>query len=73
MEREKRSFKTLKTFFGDMLLSDIDRSKVMEYRSKRSAEPKMRRGKPVADTKIKFSYGESRISFSSLLAELGVG
>ncbi len=70
VEREKRSFKTLKTFFGDMLLSDIDRSKVMEYRSKRSAEPKMRRGKPVADTKIKFSTVNRELAFLRYLLNL---
>src|SRR5215831_20252379 len=55
VERERRSFKTLKSFFGDMLLSEIDRSKVMEYRAKRSLESIVRRGKPVAGTKISFS------------------
>ena len=55
VEREKRSFKTLKIFFGDMPLSEIDRSKVMEYRAKRSAEPIIRQGKPVSGTKTSFS------------------
>ncbi len=70
VERETRSFKTLKTFFGDMLLSDIDRSKVMEYRAKRSAEPKMRRGKPVADSKIKFSTVNRELAFLRYLLNL---
>ena len=70
VEREKRSFKTLKLFFGEMLLSDIDRSKVMEYRAKRSAEPKMRRGKPVADTKIKFSTVNRELAFLRYLLNM---
>lgn len=70
VEREKRSFETLKLFFGDMLLSDIDRSKVMEYRAKRSAEPKMRRGKPVADSKIKFSTVNRELAFLRYLLNL---
>ena len=68
--REKRSFKTLKTFFGDMLLSEIDRSKVMEYRAKRSAEPIIRRGKPVTGTKISFSTVNRELAFLRYLLNM---
>jgi len=47
VEREQRSFKTIQPYFGDMLLSDIRRSTIMEYRAKRLQQPIMRRGKPV--------------------------
>jgi integrase len=70
VEREKRSFKTLKAFFGDMLLSEIDRSKVMEYRAKRSAEPIIRRGKPVAGSKISFSTVNRELAFLRYLLNL---
>ena len=46
VERERRSFKTLIPFFGVMLLADIRRTRIMEYRAKRLNEPIMRRGKP---------------------------
>jgi len=44
IEREKRSYKPLEAFFGDMLLSDIKRSVIMQYRNKRLQEPVVRRG-----------------------------
>jgi len=47
LDREKRSYKTLETFFGDMLLTDIKRSVIMQYRNKRLQEPIKRRGKMV--------------------------
>jgi len=47
VEREKRSYKSLKPFFGNILLSDIKRSTIMEYRAKRLQDPIMRRGKQV--------------------------
>jgi integrase len=47
VEREKRSFKTLEPYFGNMPLSEIKRSTIMEYRAKRLQQPIMRRGKPV--------------------------
>jgi integrase len=68
VEREKRSFKTLKSFFGNMLLSDIDRSK--EYRAKRSLEPIIRRGKAVAGTKISFSTVNRELAFLRYLLNL---
>lgn len=46
IEREKRSYKPLAAFFGDML-TDIKRSVIMQYRNKRLQEPVMRRGKVV--------------------------
>jgi integrase len=70
VERERRSFKTLKSFFGDMLLAEIDRSKVMEYRTKRSAEPIVRRGKPVAGTRIRFSTVNRELAFLRYLLNL---
>jgi hypothetical protein len=63
VDREKRSFKTLKRFFGSILLSDIDRSKVMEYRAKRSRERIIRRGKPVSGSKISFSTVNRELAF----------
>src|SRR5262249_20424182 len=47
VEREKRSYKALKPFFGNILLSEIKRSTIMEYRARRLLDPIMRRGKPV--------------------------
>jgi integrase len=47
LDREKRSYKTLDAFFGDMLLTDIKRSVIMQYRNKRLQEPIVRRGKIV--------------------------
>jgi integrase len=47
VERENRSYKTLKPFFGNLLLPEIKRSTIMEYRTKRLQDPIMRRGKPV--------------------------
>ena len=70
VERERRSFKTLKSFFGNMLLSEIDRSKVMEYRAKRSLESIVRRGKPVAGTKISFSTVNRELAFLRYLLNL---
>jgi integrase len=47
IDREKRSYKPLGKFFGDMLLTDIKRSTIMQYRNKRLQEPIKRRGKVV--------------------------
>jgi len=47
VDREKRSYKRLKAFFCDMLLPDIKRSVIMQYRNKRLQEPIRRRGKVV--------------------------
>ena len=47
IDREKRSYKRLEAFFGDMLLTDIKRSIIMQYRNKRLQEPIRRRGKVV--------------------------
>ena len=47
VDREKRSFKALEPFFGGMLLKDIKRTTIMEYRAKRLQQPIMRRGKAV--------------------------
>jgi len=70
VERERRSFKTLNLFFGNTLLSEIDRSKVMEYRAKRSIEHIVRRGKPVAGTKISFSTVNRELAFLRYLLNL---
>jgi hypothetical protein len=47
IDREKRSYKPLEAFFGDMLLTDIKRGVIMQYRAKRLQEPIVRRGKVV--------------------------
>ena len=47
VEREKLSYKLLKGFFGNMLLSEIKRGKIMEYRTKRLQDPIMTHGKPI--------------------------
>jgi integrase len=47
IDREKRSYKPLETFFGDMLWTDIKRSVIMQYRNKRLQEPIIRRRKIV--------------------------
>ena len=65
IDREKRSFKTLKPFFGDMLLADIKRTTIMEYRAKRLQQPIMRRGKPVM-----FNGKPKTVSFPTVNREL---
>jgi len=55
VERERRSFTKLKEFFGNLPLVEINRSKVMEYKARRSQEPIIRKGKPVEGSKIAFS------------------
>jgi integrase len=47
LERERRSYKPLAAFFGNILLTDIKRSVIMQYRNKRLQEPIVRRGKVV--------------------------
>jgi hypothetical protein len=47
LDRERRSYKPLEAFFGDMLLTDIKRSVIMQYRNKRLQEPIVRRAKVV--------------------------
>jgi integrase len=47
IDREKRSYKPLEAFFGDLLLTDIKRSVIMQYRNKRLQEAIKRRGKVV--------------------------
>jgi len=65
VDREKRSFKWLEPFFGGMLLSDIKRSPIMEYRAMRLQDPIVRRGKPViVNGKIK------TVSFPTVNREL---
>jgi integrase len=65
VEREKLSYKMLKTFFGDMLLTEIKRSNIMEYRAKRLQDPVLTHGKPVMlDGKVK------TVSFATVNREL---
>ena len=47
LDKENRSFAKLKPFFGDMLLSEITKSKMMEYKAKRLQEPVTIKGKVV--------------------------
>ncbi len=54
VERDQRSLKKLESFFGNLSLTAITRSKVMEYKAKRSQEPIIRRGKMVEGSKIAF-------------------
>jgi integrase len=65
IDREKRSYKALEPFFGDMLLSDIKRSTIMEYRAKRLNQPIMRRGKAV-----EFDGKQKKVSFVTVNREL---
>jgi hypothetical protein len=65
VERERRSYKTLKPFFGDMPLSEIKRSVIMEYRSMRLNQPIMRRGKPAL-----FDGKTKTVSFPTVNREL---
>jgi len=54
VEREKLSYKMLEACFGDMLLREIKRSNIMEYRAKRLQDPVLTHGKPVMlDGKVK--------------------
>lgn len=55
IDREKRSFKNLEPFFGSIDVSEITRSKVMEYRTKRGQDPIVRRGKVVQGKKLSFA------------------
>jgi integrase len=65
VDREQRSYKILKPFFGNKLLPEIKRSTIMEYRAKRLQDPIVRRGKAVmVDGKVK------TISFVTVNREL---
>ena len=55
LERDDRSCRRLSAFLGPMLLSEITRAKVMEYRNMRLTDPIIRRGKPVDGSKLKAS------------------
>jgi integrase len=70
VDRERRSFKKLEPFFGNLLLSEINRSKIMEYRAKRLQEPIIRRGKPVEGTKIAFPTLNRELAFLRYMLNL---
>lgn len=72
VERERRSSKKLECFFGQMLLSDINRGKINEYRIKRLQEPIVRRGKPVKGSKISFPTVNRELAFLRYLLNLAV-
>ena len=55
IERDRRSCTKLAEFFGPMLLSEVTRTKVMEYRNSRLSDPIIRRGKPVKGSRLKAS------------------
>jgi integrase len=72
VERERRSSKKLECFFGQILLSDINRGKINEYRIKRLQEPIVRRGKPVEGSKISFPTVNRELAFLRYLLNLAV-
>jgi len=72
VERERRSFTKLKEFFGNLPLVEINRSKVMEYKARRSQEPIIRKGKPVEGSKIAFSTVNRELAFLRYLLNLAV-
>ncbi|MEE8114819.1 MAG: site-specific integrase [Nitrososphaerales archaeon] len=72
VERERRSFTKLKEFFGNLPLVEINRSKVMEYKARRSKEPIIRKGKPVEGSKIAFSTVNCELAFLRYLLNLAV-
>lgn len=55
LERDERSCRRLSAFLGPMMLSEITRAKVMEYRNMRLTDPIIRRGRPVDGSKLKAS------------------
>ena len=55
LERDERTCKKLTEFFGSMLLSQITRTKIMEYKNLRLESAIIRRGKPVQGSRIKVS------------------
>jgi integrase len=65
VKREKQSYGILKPFFGNMLLSDIKRSVIMEYRARRLQDVIAVRGKP-----IKFGGEFRTVSFPTVNREL---
>ena len=70
IDREKRSFKNLKPFFGSMDLDEITRSKVMEYRTRRGQDPIVRRGKIVQGKIISFVTINRELAFLRFLLNL---
>ncbi len=72
VERDRRSFKTLESFFGNLPLTAINRSKVMEYKAKRSQEPIVRRGKAVMGSKIAFPTINRELAFLRSLLNLAL-
>jgi integrase len=70
IDREKRSFKALEPFFGDMELSAITRSKVMEYRAKRGQDPIIRREKIVQGKRLSFATINRELAFLRFLLNL---
>jgi len=72
VERERRSFRKLEPFVGNLLLTAINRSKVMEYKAKRSQEPIIRRGKAVESKSIAFPTINRELAFLRFLLNLAL-
>lgn len=72
IDRERRSSKKLEEFFGPILLTDINRAKISEYRIKRLQEPIVRRGKAVKDSRISFPTVNRELAFLRYLLNLAV-
>src|SRR5262249_35895486 len=61
---------TLKRLLGHLPLAEVTKSKLMEYRIRRKAEPIMRHGRPVADSAV--SGASVNREISTLLAALNL-
>jgi hypothetical protein len=68
IDREKRSYKTLEPFFGNMLLTDIKRPVIAQYRLQRLQQPIVRSGKIVTKdgkpAQVSFVTVNRKLSFS---------
>ena len=60
----------LKRLIGALLLTEVNRPRPMEYKTRRLSEPIMRHGKPVEGTKVKGSTVNRELSFLSAALNL---
>ncbi|MCH8054744.1 MAG: tyrosine-type recombinase/integrase [Deltaproteobacteria bacterium] len=60
----------LKRLIGALLLTEVNRPRLMEYKTRRLSEPIMRHGKPVEGTKVKGSTVNRELSFLSAALNL---
>ena len=62
LNRDEQHCVHLNRFFGPLLLAQIKRTKIMEYKNLRLEEPIIRHGKPVEGSKVKISTVNRELS-----------